>query len=574
MKSKKGKKIYAFRGIPYAKPPVGSRRFRRSELFGPWKGTLNGAKESKKAFQPNVLMPKSPFIEGGEDCLYLNVYTKRLNQSVDGPLLQEEEDLFPVVVFLHGGAFVVGSCESMLYGPQVLLDRDIVLVGVNYRLGPFGWLSLENDEAPGNLGLHDQHLALLWVKENIEAFGGDPENVTLMGESAGAMSAMCHLVSPKSEGLFHKIIALSGPPSSTLLTNSRRPLNYALALAEKLGYDGQGDPADVLEFLQQQKAKDILKQSIMFLDWDYAHPMPWVPVNDSYAKDPFLPETFENAVSSGNFNKVPVVMGVCKDEGLILSAPFYKNNKRWKVLRENWQGWAPLLFLNKERDLQTSIDEDIAKEIGEFYFGANVDVSELEGDDENLSKLTDMFSMAYFHAGFDEDSKLLAKSGVDVFTFMLTHPPDFTLMDIFRLSLSQLSLMFTCRSLGFNPYKKELGVCHGDILSYLFPMNAPGFPKAVVSSQQVEVQTRLLDFVSSFAMTSQPFFDGVQKDIWKKLNAEVGEYLNLGVGLKMERNLDFSKGLEFWKKIRLTQMKAILSNEPISILHDKIAVER
>ena len=99
-----------------------------------------------------------------------------------------------------------------MYGPQVLLDRDVVLVGVNYRLGPLGWLSLETDEAPGNLGLHDQHLALLWVQRNISRFGGDPENVTLMGVSAGAMSIMCHLVSPfnVNNNLFHKIIALSG----------------------------------------------------------------------------------------------------------------------------------------------------------------------------------------------------------------------------------------------------------------------------------------------------------------------------------------------------------------------------
>ena len=117
-----------------------------------------------------------------------------------------------MIVFIPGGTFVVGSCEAQMYGPQVLLDRDVVLVGVNYRLGPLGWLSLETDEAPGNLGLHDQHLALLWVQRNISRFGGDPENVTLMGVSAGAMSIMCHLVSPfnVNNNLFHKIIALSG----------------------------------------------------------------------------------------------------------------------------------------------------------------------------------------------------------------------------------------------------------------------------------------------------------------------------------------------------------------------------
>ena len=125
-----------------------------------------------------------------------------------------------------------------------------MLVGVTYRLGAFGWLSLETDAAPGNLGLHDQYLALLWVKENIEAFGGDSGNVTLMGESAGAISAMCHLVSPESGGLFHKIIALSGTASSILLHNDRTPRTYANALPKKLGYDGDIKPELVLQFLQ------------------------------------------------------------------------------------------------------------------------------------------------------------------------------------------------------------------------------------------------------------------------------------------------------------------------------------
>ena len=103
MKSKKGKKIFAFRGIPYAKPPVGILRFKRSAPFGSWEGTLDGTKEAKKSFQPNVLSPKSPFVQGGEDCLYLNVYTKQIRHQKDGPVPQSEEQDLPVVVFLHGG---------------------------------------------------------------------------------------------------------------------------------------------------------------------------------------------------------------------------------------------------------------------------------------------------------------------------------------------------------------------------------------------------------------------------------------------------------------------------------------
>ena len=134
LRTELGARICSYRGIPYARPPLGSRRFRRSEpLPEPaWTGTLDCAKEARKSYQPNVLFPDSCLREGGEDCLYLNVYTRHhpSQESAPSPV--------PVLVFLHGGAFLVGSCEAVVYGPQVLLDRDLVLVGVNYRYSPVG----------------------------------------------------------------------------------------------------------------------------------------------------------------------------------------------------------------------------------------------------------------------------------------------------------------------------------------------------------------------------------------------------------------------------------------------------
>ena len=137
---------------------------------------------------------------GEEDCLCLNVYTPQLPSGNDNtpPLLL-------VIVWIHGGAFCIGSADYRAYGPDYILDHDTVMVGINYRLGPLGFFCLENDAAPGNLGMHDQVAAMKWVKNHIVNFGGDPSNVTLMGESAGAMSIFLHLVSPLSKGLFHKV---------------------------------------------------------------------------------------------------------------------------------------------------------------------------------------------------------------------------------------------------------------------------------------------------------------------------------------------------------------------------------
>ena len=152
--------------------------------------------EMPRCYQLSVV---GGFHVGQEDCLFLNVYT---------PVASE--GLLPVMVYLHGGGFVAGEGSSTMYGPHFFMDEGVLLVTVQYRLGIFGFLSTGQEEAPGNLGLWDQREALVWVKDNIAAFGGDPDRVTLFGESAGSMAVNFHLVSPQSRGLFHGAILQSG----------------------------------------------------------------------------------------------------------------------------------------------------------------------------------------------------------------------------------------------------------------------------------------------------------------------------------------------------------------------------
>jgi len=579
MKTRKGKKIFAFRGIPYAKPPVGKLRFRRSEPAEPWEGLLDGTKESKKSYQPNVLLPESAFREGREDCLYLNVYTKSYPSSGDGVLPDQEPPLLPVLVFLHGGAFVVGSCEAMLYGPQVLLDREVVLVGVNYRLGALGFLSLETEEAPGNLGLHDQFLALCWVRDNIAQFGGDPDNVTLLGESAGAMSAVCHLVSPIPRGLFHRVISLSGSQACAIMHNDRSPRCYALALATKLGYSGdETDSQSLLSFLQSQSAVNIVKKSIMFADWDYANPMPWTPSLDTFSSQPFLPLSFTEAVKAGKVSRVPVMFGLCKDEGLILSAPFYQTKERWELLRQDWTNWAPLVFFGRERELTTDRDREVASDIGSFYFGEETKISGLASDEETLRQLTKIYTMSYFYSAAHHDSTVLAQAGLPVHVFILSHPPAFSLMDMFRLNIKQLFYMFACRAFGFNPYYQQFGVCHGDDLNYLFPMDPPGFPPTVVTEDQKQVQRHLMDIVSSFASSGDPSTTEEIGSIWEPVQAETGisKYLKVDAPCTMENDQDLRRELNFWSEIRAAAKMDHweLKKEKPCVFHNTIAFKR
>ena len=201
--------VHVFRGVPYAAPPVGAKRWRAPEREAPWSG-VRPAKGFGNASPQNPLpldLLAAFKIEEpqSEDCLYLNIWTPGL----DGARR-------PVMVWIHGGAFTIGSGAQSLYEGATLAKRgDVVVVTINYRLGALGFLrlrELSNGRIPstGNEGMLDQVAALEWVRENIAAFGGDPENVTIFGESAGGMSVGTLLGMPKARGLFQKAIPQSG----------------------------------------------------------------------------------------------------------------------------------------------------------------------------------------------------------------------------------------------------------------------------------------------------------------------------------------------------------------------------
>ncbi|KAJ4446942.1 hypothetical protein ANN_13644 [Periplaneta americana] len=171
-----------------------------------WTGVLKATKEGPDCIQkPFPELPSLPEIVGDEDCLYLNVYTPRL--PADG----EATELLPVMFWIHSGGWVSGSGSSDLYGPQYLLDKEIVLVTINYRLGPLGFLSTGDEVCPGNNGLKDQLAALRWVRDNIAAFGGNPNSVTIFGESAGGASVHHHVLSESSRGEHLRVTYIIDP---------------------------------------------------------------------------------------------------------------------------------------------------------------------------------------------------------------------------------------------------------------------------------------------------------------------------------------------------------------------------
>lgn len=205
METRSGLPFNAFLGIPFAEPPIGDLRFRAPLPNQPWNGTLNCT-----VFGPMCKQSGSGLI-GSEDCLQLNVFTKNLP-------FNETVQLKPVIAYIHGGGFEQGTAIN--HGPEYLMDRDIILVTIQYRLGAFGFMGVGTADVSGNQGLKDQSLGLRWIRNNIHHFGGDRDRVTITGLSAGSLSVTAHMVSPMSAGLFQNVIGLSGSIASQVRPDS------------------------------------------------------------------------------------------------------------------------------------------------------------------------------------------------------------------------------------------------------------------------------------------------------------------------------------------------------------------
>ena len=248
--------VVAFKGLPFAKAPVGERRWRAPEALPAWQGMRDASQFGAACPQP-ISRPgsiyASPLDKIDEDCLFLNIWAP------------EKAEKAPVIVWIHGGSLVTGAAHEGMYEGTALAQRDAVIVSINYRLGVLGYmahpeLSAENPQnISGNYGLLDQVRALEWVRENIAAFGGDPENVTIAGESAGALSVMYLMASPKARGLFHKAILQSAylisTPELRVSTHGELPAeDGGRLLGEKLGRDLKG--------LREMDAQELMLSAI------------------------------------------------------------------------------------------------------------------------------------------------------------------------------------------------------------------------------------------------------------------------------------------------------------------------
>jgi para-nitrobenzyl esterase len=313
------KDVLAYKGVPYAKPPVGDLRWREPQAAEKWDGVRdcskfgNACPQREDSFTNSIPQMKlnAPM---NEDCLYLNVWS---------PAKLPAGEKLPVLVWVHGGGYVTGAASQPLYDGEALARRGAIVVSMNYRLGPLGFLAHpaltkeSEHHASGNYGILDQIEALRWVKRNIAALGGDPERVTVFGESAGGGSVVCLMASPLARGLFHGAIVQSGAASLARLHegSGNRPSaeRMGVELIEKCGLAGATEAAPLRKLDVAVLLKTFPTLEVGAVRQVQFRPIGGglvAPIVDGYA----IPDEPNAIFAAGKESPVPLIIGHTRDE--------------------------------------------------------------------------------------------------------------------------------------------------------------------------------------------------------------------------------------------------------------------
>jgi len=417
-----GQYYYAFRGIRYAKAPVGKLRFKPPVEVEQYEEEFDATDDGNVCPQYDI---GSGGPAGDEDCLNLNVYTPK----IDGKKRA-------VMVYIHGGAFIMGGGASYFFGPNYLLENDVVLVTFNYRLGALGFLATNDKAAGGNFGIHDQIMVLKWVQKNIEKFGGDSSKVTIFGEDAGAASVTILAMSPLANGLFHGAITLSGNALCDQYMQND-PNEAAVELANRLECSSEKGE-DIVNCLSRQTQQDIIKAANSMAMF-FSFPRWFAPNVDGSV----LPDTPENLLIQGKFTKVPFVVGQTKDEG----AFFYRltlnsfNNGQYD---DNFIDHKLPRILPVMSNYNTKL-YPITRQVRKRYF-VNVD---LENEDEFRPKYVDFLTDLMYTRCTDRFAKILANHSVPTYQYLFDYRGQYSIVNL-------------------QGEQVDMGVAHGDDLQYIF----------------------------------------------------------------------------------------------------------
>ncbi|XP_001655126.3 esterase B1 [Aedes aegypti] len=460
-----GSAYHYFKGVPYAKAPVGELRFRPPVPIGKFYKPVVDCLVDRSA----CMQQMGRFIVGKEEGLFLNVFTPGL------PVNGDSTTQFPVMVWIHGGGFYSGSGGSFVYNPLHMVQEGVVVVTMNYRLGPLGFLCLPEAGIEGNAGLKDQLLVFKWVKQNISRFGGDSENITVFGESAGSMSAYLHYLSPNSRKYFHKVICQSGVACSESFFQ-QDPANKARKHAQMFGYDGNDD-TKVLDTLRKTPAKLLIKHQTEVgteTERRLALQMYFRPViEDVLTEDSIITEPPEKILKSFDTIRMPLINGCTDGEGIL---GIWLVRKRLNDFAQDPERLVPQLLGNPPSLNKT----EVGKEVRQFYFG-NKPIGE-----KSFDELCDVLSDNIFVTNTNLSAEWIAKYQPNVKQYH------------YRFCFDG-KLGFTKKIFNLSHVK---GACHGDDLFYLFQSKM--LPKLSDSSDEYRVGRTMVRMWTNFAKYSDP----------------------------------------------------------------------
>ncbi|CAG7820651.1 unnamed protein product [Allacma fusca] len=466
-KSRLGRAFSAFYNMPYAESPVGEFRFKpprpyKTKWENVFDGTVRGTSETE------CIQFKGYEVSGVEDCLKISVFSPKL------PSPENPEPNLPVMFYILGGAYIFG--RSNRYGAEYIMDEDVILVHVDFRVGPFGHLSTEDHEIRGNMAFKDQVLALKWVQENIAKFGGDPKKVVIFGNSSGAASVHAHIISNMSKGLFHRAISQSG---SVLLDPGRvtRPSTTVKNLGRLLKCPELQNSTALHQCLINADPKRIVSMYSLLPD---THVM----TREAIPKDGDMSEVFFEdlpaiLLKKGKFNKdIPWISGSNSAEAYASALGLLRNDMTVKGLNAFWDYGAPVIF-NFEDDK----NHKASAALKDLYFHGE-DIS-----NKTRYELTNCMSdISWVHPTV-KAADLHAKFGGKVYYFWITHEP--------------------VQSYGESSkrgYAAPYGVAHADEVQYFFPFDP--FPIIDKQSDDFHFSTSIIKIWTDFARTGIPEVPG------------------------------------------------------------------
>ncbi|XP_052756607.1 juvenile hormone esterase-like [Galleria mellonella] len=508
-----GLEYASFRGVPYAKQPLGELRFKELQPVERWRGLYDATEEGPICPQRDVLygrimQPRAM----SEECIHANIHVPLENLpdyhdrviGLEPPYqsgLDSEENApsgLPVVVFIHGGGFAFGSGDSDLHGPEYLISKRVIVITFNYRLNVFGFLSLNTTSVPGNNGLRDMVTLLRWVRRNARAFGGDPNDVTLAGQSAGAASAHLLSMSDAAEGLFKRIWIMSGTGPTNFFTTTPAYAQFvASTLLTVLGINST-DPEDIHRQLVNIPLEKIVDANGYMLD--LLGLTTFVPVVESplpgitriVADDP------EVLVSKGRGKDIPIVIGFTDAECETFRSRFEAvdiisqiNTHPMLVVP------AQLIYTMQSNDVQR-----ISNAIHDRYFNGTVNMDDFVRLCSDSNFVYPAIKLATTRASI---------GGAPVFLYQFSYHNDHSVIK------EGLGISFK-------------GVGHIEDLTYIFRSNSIlGRESYISKDYQEPMKEWLTAFFTNFVYTSQPTNSVYEEDnVWPALREGELKYQNIG----------------------------------------------